>query len=297
MTEEIVKQGLLDAKWANDEKRRERKQRDLDFYYDKHETKYMDDQGEIKSYISNELAKRITDLDELAYTESHIEPDNITQRVIDNYSIMFREPADISVIDASEKVKEDFEKVLEESMFLPMLRTVNPLTTLLYDEAVIPAIRSGKLEWDIVTPDNAFVLQNEDDPTKADAFFYRVGFMENSITYEPVTKYHVWTADAKYSCDVMGSGGVSNWALLFEHNLGEIPVAMSRNYMPINTFWNPRHSALVDKNLQLDLQLTIANTIQSSKLPQKVRIGVDDEYNGRLGITLTEDIKRNVKLV
>ena len=63
--------------------------------------------------------------------------------------------------------------------------------------------------------------------------------------------------------------------------------------MPINTYWSPRLNYLVEKNIQIDLRETGLNMLEDFNLPQKVRTGMDDEVEGKVGLTFTEDILRN----
>jgi len=303
---------LEGSKWKNDVNRREEKERDYCFYNDDHN--YSVSNGYKVSYdctdidgITNtlhmtadgfleEIIFKRVNFQEAAILKEYIETDNLTKSIIDAKSILFKVQPSIT-IEASEERQEKFNQFLEDTNFFPLLRQIQRLTELQFDLHVIPQIRDGKVCIDIVLAQDAFVEQDKNDPTKFTKFFYQTGVLENTVSSEKVTEYIYWDADGQHKCEITADGQIDQATVEDIPSVWDgtkvIPVVVFRNYIPINTYWSPRKNYLVEKNIQVDLRLTALNMLEDFNLPQKVRIGMDADVEGKVGLTFTEDILRN----
>jgi len=310
---DMIKLGLESAKWSEDIERRNLRERDYAFYNDDHNyslidgyiTKYTDlDNKEFTSMATGfleDIIYRRVDYLEAMELRKYIETDNLTKRVINNKSIMFKVPPEIGIPKASKERQEKFDKLLDDTNFFAILREIQRLTELHYDVHVIPQVRDGKVCIDFILSQDAFVKQNELDPTRFDQFFYSIGIRENSITADKLTDYIYWDREGKHRCEIgldgsIVQGTIEDIPTIFDKK-NIIPIVCFRNYVPINTYWSPRRNYLVDKNIIIDLRLTELNMMESWNLPQKVRIGVDANFEGKMGLTFAEQIERMIMVM
>ena len=277
LMEEIIKAKKL-MKWRDDFERRKEISRAIDFYENKHK-KY------IEEIIDNRIDKR-----EAEILKKYFEYENLTDSLIRDMSLIFREPPDIT---DDEKVKD----LLDQILYLAVMRDVNKLVNLTRDVGVLPQIRDDQIELDIITADNMFVEQEDDDPTKAKAIYYQVGVLTNTpIVADRIDIYHYWTKEGKFKCYVNSEGYIEEDSieqLEAPDYDGEIPIIMFRNYKPIDKFFSTKRNAIVDKNEQIDLRLTALNMLEDYNLPQRVNVGVPPEQEMKAGLTFSMDIPSN----
>ena len=304
-----VMNGLTSAKWSEDKLRREVKERDYNFYNDDHNYILSEghtvkceciENGETKRYsmtantFLEDIIFRRVSYQEAYILKEYIETDPLTSNIIKDKSILFKVAPEIKIPEASKEMQTNFDKLLETTKFYSLLREIQRLTELQFDFHIVTQVRDNKVVNDMILSQDAFVEQNIDDPTKFDKFYYQVGVRENSITTDPVDKYICWSDEGQFSCEVMMNGKVDKEEEIESfYPKGIIPITVFRNYLPINTYWSPRKSILVEKNIQIDLRLTALNMLEDFNLPQKVRTGMDESKEGKLGLTFTEDILRN----
>ena len=267
------------AKWKSDQERRALAQRSLDFYSNNH-----------YDYIINIIKKRL-DQREAKILIKYYEYENLTEALIADASLMFREPATIETKDSS------FQDTLKGCMFMAIMRDVNKLVNLNYDVGVIPQMRNGMLELDIITSNLMFVEQNEMDPTKADKIYYQVGVLiDTPGKADRIDVYHYWSVEGKFKCHINFDGIIdpdSIEQLNAPDYRGEIPIVMFRNYIPKDSFFSNKRNAIVDKNEQVDLRLTALNMLEDYNLPQRVNIGIPRDKEIKVGLTFTIDIPQN----
>ena len=305
---DVIKTGLDSAKWNEDIIRRNLRERDYAFYNDDHN--YNLSNGHVINYVDadgithtsmaagflEDIIYRRVDFLEAMQLRKYIETDNLTRRVINNKAILFKVPPKIDIPKATPQRQDNFKKLLDDTNFFAIIREIQKLTELHYDVHVIPQVRDGKVCIDFILAQDAFVEQNELDPTKFEKFFYSVGVRENSMVAEEIINYIYWDATGKHSCEITMDGQIADGTIdipsIFDGKK-IIPIVCFRNYIPINTYWSPRRNYLVDKNINIDLRLTELNMMESWNLPQKVRIGVDRNYEGKIGLTFADQIERN----
>jgi len=292
----LLKELMTKAKWNNDIERRQRAEMALDFYNNNHDPLTVDGKG----YVTAMIYDRIDEV-EARVLEKYVEMDNVVKRIVDESSIMFRVAPEIELVNGTDKQKENFKNLLEMVNMNAYLREIQKYANLFGDVGVLPQTRTDlsgrnrKMYIDLITPDISFVQQRDIDPTQAEKFFYQIGVLENTAIPDRIL-YIYWDIDGKHQCEVKQNGEIDIDTIedLEAPNYnGNIPVVMFRNYIPVNTFWKPGDNYLVHKNLQIDYRLTGLNMLEDYNLPQKVRIGVDEDYESKTGLTFAEDIKRN----
>jgi len=305
--------GLETAKWAEDKERRIIRERDYNFYNDDHN--YLIGDGFIiKDANSNEATEGISAnrfLEDLIYRRmnfqearilrNYIEVDNLTYRIIKDKAIMFKVPPIIKLDNGSKVQQANFDLLLTQTNFYAILRDIQRYTELQFDFHVIPQVRKKKVKIDFILSQDAFVEQDIDDPTEFTKFFYQVGIRENTVSADEIINYIMWDENGKHTCEVTTEGKIDEdtcepvetiWDSKKINGKSIIPIVAFRNYIPVNTYWSPRINYLVEKNIQIDLRVTGLNMLEDFNLPQKVRTGMDDTTEGKVGLTFTEEILR-----
>ncbi len=280
---DLIRESLVRAKWNSDMERRTRMQKYLDYYRD-----------DCSSYIKSEISSLVNpqESNELC---KYVEHDNITSRMIDSISLIFKEKVNVTIKSSQNTESEQSQKMLNQLLddinFHVTMKEVEKLSKLVFDIAVIPQIRDNRIELDIVTPEKAFVKQNSEDPTKAEAFFYQTGILTNTASPNPIHEYHFWTREGKFSCMIDDSGNPFNVRQLMKWNNPEIfPVIMFRNYLPVDSFWYDGLNPIVEKNIIIDLKRTDMSMAEAYNIPQRINRGVPEEQEIKLGRTFAMNI-------
>ncbi len=279
----LIRESLMRAKWNDDMARRSRMQKYLDYYRD-----------DCSSYIKSEISNLVNPQESTELCK-YVEHDNITSRMIDSISLIFKEKVNVSISCSTETDTEKAQVLLNDLLdglnFHVTMKEVEKLSKLVFDIAVIPQIRNNKIELDIITPEKAFVKQSNEDPTKAEAFFYQTGILTNTTSPNPIHEYHFWTREGKFSCMIDDTGNPFNITLLMEWNHPEIfPVIMFRNYLPIDSFWYDGLNPIVEKNIIIDLKRTDMSMAEAYNIPQRINRGVPEEQEIKLGRTFAMNI-------
>lgn len=307
-----MKSLLESAKWNDDLERRALRERDYNFYNDDHNyncaggvsVTQTDEINKIvatpkyfySGFLEMAIFKRVS-LKEAIMLCGYIETDNMFKQIVEQQSLIFKEPPEIKLLSGTEKQVDNFEKIKNDSGLIILMREINKLTNALFDIHVVPTVRDDVIDLDIVLPQNCFVEQDEENPTKFKRFFYQVDTLENSIDGKRVDEYYYWDDEGKHKCNILDNGKIDEATIedipTIWDGTGIIPVVCFRNYVPVNTYWCPRQNYLVEKNIAIDLRLTALNALEDFNLPQKVRIGMDESREGKTGLSFTEDILRN----
>jgi len=248
-----------------------------------------------KQYVKDLITKRI-DSNEAITTKNYIECEDFTKQIIDDISLIFKNPVDVELKDAETQSK-NLQRILNRELFNPKLTTVNKVVNLANECGVVTNIRNNEVKIDIITPNNMFVVQNEDDPTEADLIAYQVGILENSQTASRVDIYNYWTKDGKYSCKVNLDNGFIYDIEKIEDvpKYGRIPVVIFRNYVPINRFFKDEDSSLVAKNEEINYARTRLNLLRDFNIPIKVSHGLPEGKGVKTGVTHGVDFPYDIE--
>lgn len=278
----LIEEQQKQKKWDNDIERRLKALKYLDFY-NNNEDEYLEEK------IDDRYDKR-----EAKVIKGYIETMPLTERLINDSSLLFRESPEITTDDESQNEK--LQKMIDDLQIDAYLRDINKLTNLLFDVAVMPNIRDGKLVLDIITPDMMFVEQDPNDPKKAIRIYYSVGQTVNTTTNSHrLDLYEFWDATGKYSCTVdMQTGNVSNIEQLEAPDYkGEIPVVMFRNYIPKDSFFSEKSNSIVKLHEAIDMRLTALNCMEDFNIPARVNVGVPSDQEFKLGFSFMTNIPAN----
>lgn len=178
---QAVERNFLRNKWQAEQERMDEAQNRLDLY--------MDDYEDIVRAKMKELFTR-ENYDRMKY---HVnQSQNIMKRVIKEISIIYKAEAQRSLNKDSPR----YEEIKDEVNMDLKLKKVNRYTNLLNECLVKIGIRGGRIVYDIITPNVCMVVQNEEDPTQADAIIYMVTWVNTPGNKD--IEYHYWSIEGDY---------------------------------------------------------------------------------------------------
>lgn len=178
---DIVKGNFLRNKWEADDARREEAQEKLDLY--------MDDYEEIIKKKIKELFHK-KNYERLYY---HVnQSQNILKRVVNEISTIYKAEATRQL----KKENKQYEEIKKETNFDVKFKRINRYTNLLNECLLKIGVRENKIVYDIITPNICMVIQNEDDPTQADAIIYSTTRV-NTVGDDVIT-YYYWSVEGDY---------------------------------------------------------------------------------------------------
>lgn len=153
----IVQTSYLEAKQKAEDERMDEAQEKLDLYTDDYE-------DIIRDRIQELFAKK--NYERLYY---HVnQSQNILKRVVKEISTLYKTEAQRTLSGECKR----YEELKEQVKFDVMLKKVNRYTNLMNETMLKIGVRDGKIAYDIITPNICMVVQNEADPTQADAILY-----------------------------------------------------------------------------------------------------------------------------
>ena len=274
----IIERTQIEAKWNSEIKRREKIENYLRMY----------DNFQKKDLI--ELIELRLNKEEARELQKYKKTENITKQIIDNVSLLFQKEVQILLLDGlivDEEQSNKLFEILESVVINAILQETNKYVNLTRDVALLPQIRDGKIEIDIITSDQMIVKQKDDDPTKAEWIAYQVGINTNTFQSNKVNIYHKWSEQGKSQIEVGDKGQILSEVFIDapDYN-GEIPIVMFRNYIPKDTFFKEFESELVEFNKMLNYNLTRLEMMRDYNLPQRVDFGTDPDKTYPVGITM-----------
>lgn len=178
---QLIEQNFLQAKWRADQERKEEAQNRLDLY--------MDDYEEI---IRSKMAE-LFHKDNYKRLYYHVnQSQNVLKRVVDEISAVYKVPA-VRTLSAKNDRWNDIAAGLNLD---EMGARVNCYANLLNEVLLKVGVRGGRVVLDILTPNVCMVVQNEDDPTQADAIVY-MRTLVNTLGSSDID-YHYWSVEGDY---------------------------------------------------------------------------------------------------
>lgn len=229
---------------------------------------YVDDFEEI---IDKELADQFTKKNYERIKLFINGSQNIVKRVINEISIIYtEEPTRIT-----DPESDRYAEIVEETRLDLKMKKVNRYTNL-FNESIVKIgpredrLKGWQIAYDILTPDMTMVIQNDDDPTIADAIIYMRAWRDtkNKINSE----YHVWHVDGTYIVynekfqqkeiiyhDERKSED-SEWAYPYKNSDGDfvLPFVVFHRTEPDNDFWD-RDSGrdLINATIAVHMKMTL----------------------------------------
>ncbi|MCK4760380.1 MAG: hypothetical protein KAT69_10050, partial [Candidatus Aminicenantes bacterium] len=99
-------------------------------------------------------------------------------------------------VRTTEPESSQYQELLEALNLDVTMKKINRYTNLLNESLLKVGIRRGQLVYDIITPNICTVIQNEADPTQADAIVYMTTRV-NTVGSSEI-RYHYWSKDGDY---------------------------------------------------------------------------------------------------
>lgn len=176
-----IELNFLRAKWQADQERQNEAQDKLDIYSD-----------DFEEIIEDKLT-RLFHPDSVKRLLYHVnQSQNILKRVINETSTVYKREAQRTLNIDSPK----YEEIKELNNFDIKGKKINRYTNLLNETLIKVGFRGGRIVYDIITPNICTVVQNEADPTQADAIIYQVTRANTPGASD--IRYHYWSKDGDY---------------------------------------------------------------------------------------------------
>jgi hypothetical protein len=173
LAEEMIRREFLKSKWIADKERQDEAQNKLDLYRDDYEE------------IIREKIKALFHKDNYERLYYHVnQSQNILKRVINEISTVYKAQP-IREFSKDER----YQEILNYSKLDTKLKKVNRYSNLLNETLLKVGVRGGRIVYDIITPNIATVIQNELDPTQADAVIYMVT-RKNTVGDDKISYYY-----------------------------------------------------------------------------------------------------------
>jgi hypothetical protein len=173
LAEEMIRREFLKAKWVADKERQDEAQNKLDLYRDDYEE------------IVREKIKELFHKDNYDRLYYHVnQSQNILKRVINEISTVYKAQP-VREFGKDER----YQEILDYSKLDTKLKKINRYTNLLNETLIKIGVRGGRIVYDIITPNIATIIQNEQDPTQADAIIYMVT-RKNTVGDDKIAYYY-----------------------------------------------------------------------------------------------------------
>ena len=279
ISQQVIKLSQIQAKWENDQERRYLANFALDMY-----------NGLYQDYLNQKIDQTVSDQGDLSELKKYIDSMNLLKGIINDTSLVFAEKPEVSIIvngDIHEAFTEALNTQLDGANWYVVLNELNRLVNLFYDMIAVPVTRDGKIEIDLVTPDKAFIYNNDFDPTTSETTFYLVSELPNDQkTGKRCDVYMACNKDGKQLVTVEGYNGLKPIIVSYTgDNYEEFqddtkypynPAIAFRNYYPLSSYWHPGFNPLVESDLNNDMRLTEFNMSLAYQLPLLVTTGLEN---------------------
>ena len=264
---QLIQESIMRDRLSSNDNRKTEATRRLDYY-----------SGDQLPLLSQVLNKQFSHPERL---KLQLQFSNITKRIIDDVSTIYKKEPGRHLIDADDRAVDDknadnYDKMLAESSIDIVLKLANRYTNLLNTVGVMAVWRNERVELDILTPDILNVVQDPKDPTRASAVIIEQSFADTVALDAPQNPYGanklyiVWTSTDHM---VFDSQGKPLPALANEQGVnpyGVIPIAWFRDAHPCGWFWNEGTQDLMNAQDSINVKLTELNQLikmQSFSIP------------------------------
>lgn len=166
---QALKISVLEAKQRAEDERMDEAQEKIDLYQD-------DFEEIIRSRMEDLFQK--DNYDRLYYHVNHSQ--NVLKRIINEISTVYKSEAKRTL---SKECKR-YEELKAKINYDVILKKVNRYTNLLNESMLKIGIRDGEICYDLITPNITMVIQNEEDPTEADAIMYSLTRVNTLFGYK-----------------------------------------------------------------------------------------------------------------
>jgi len=280
ISEQVIKESQIQAKWDTDMERRYLANFALDMY-----------NGLYYDYLNKKIDDTVSAQGDLTELKKYIDTLNILKTIINDTSLVFAEKPDIAVMvgdKINDPATEALNKILQEADWFVILNELNRYTNLFYDMVAVPVTRDGKIEIDLITPDRAFIYNSDFDPTTSETTFYLISELPNdqrraarSDLYMACNKEGKKLVEVKGK-DKFGKPIVIDYAgKAYDDFIDDTkypcnPAVTFRNYFPLSSYWHPGLNPLVEADLNTDMRLTEYNMARAYQLPLLATFGLEN---------------------
>jgi len=296
---QIIKDSQIQAKWKSDQERRYLANFALDMYY-----------GLYSDYLNRKIDTTVDLQGDLLELKKYIDTMDITKDIITDISTVFAEKPEVNVTIEGvihDDYTEALNSILEAADWFVTFNELNRLTNLFFDMAAVPVTRNGKIEIDLITPDRAFIDNNDFDPITAEVFYYLISELPNS--QDKATRTDVYMACSKAGKKLVTVSGYGTKKIVTPYTgsgYGDFiddtkypvnPAIMFRNYKAINSFWHPGLNPLIENDLNICMRLTEYNMATAYQIPLLVTVGLPDSQKITKGQKARINIPPNMGVV
>jgi len=267
MYETIIKHGKQNDVWINDQNRRRRTLKAIDFY-----------NTDMWIYLKHRINKMYPTTGDkvLRYGETY----PLTTRVIDGVSVLFQNPVVLDI--DKDTLVDDFNLMIKTSKFQSVMNKVNHYVNLTFKVGVMPVYRDGIIDLDIITGDKCFVYQDKLNPTKATDVFVQIDALDQTPSIEEGhigNLYVRWTNEVQSIVEIDTESG----NIIKEYNAevnpyGVIPITWFSDSISTSTFWPEKRNSLIETNEWVNVDQTNINMVISfQSYSTLVIVGSDDD--------------------
>ena len=281
ISEQVIKESQIQAKWQNDQERRNLANFALDMY-----------NGLYTDYLNKKIDDTVSAQGDLSELKKYIDTMNILKSIINDTSLVFAEKPDIAVMvgdKINDPATEALNKILVKADWFVVLNELNRYTNLFYDMIAVPVTRDGKIEIDLITPDRAFIYNGDFDPTTAETTFYLISELPNDQRGKG-SQSNIYMACNKNGKKLIIDKGKDKFGKpitvdytgdLYDNFVDDTqypynPAVTFRNYKPLTSFWHPGINPLVETDLNNNMRLTEFNMARAYQLPLLATFGLEN---------------------
>jgi hypothetical protein len=251
--EQLIRREFLKAKWLADMERQEEAQAKLDLYHDDYED------------IIRAKIKELFHPDNYSRLYYHVnQSQNILKRVINEISTVYKAPARRDF-----NGDERYQEIIDRARLDIKLKKINRYTNLLNETLLRISVRGGSIAYDIITPNIVTIIQNEIDPTKADAIIYRL--TRNNTIGDDQIFYYYWDVLGNHYIldkdfrinsiiyDAMASQGDPAWyPYRDEEGKPVLPFVIFHREEPEDSFWDQTSGRdLINATVMIGIKMTL----------------------------------------
>lgn len=256
--EKLIRQWWIEKTWADNIARQQVAQRLLDYY-----------NGEQLEWIKAVLDDQFGDPKALK-----LQPglDNITQMIADRISRIFDKAPMLSC--ENEAGQRLLEELTADGKFALLLKTGEVYANITCVSALHPWFddKRGIIKTKLIPSSALWAVQNEDDPTEADAIIYSQA-ERNTVSASNTLNYTYWDTETTRRFD---SGGV-DLIPSAPNPYGILPFAFLRDQIPVDVFFPEIGEALYTAQDTLNVMLTELNQLlKMQSFSQPVFVGCSD---------------------
>ena len=174
---------FLEAKKKAEDARMDEAQEKIDLY--------QDDFEEIIRSRMEQLFEK-ANYERLYYHVNHSQ--NVIKRIVNEISTVYKSEAKRMLSKKCERYDELKAKVNYDVI----LKKVNRYTNLLNESMLKIGIRNGEICYDLITPNITMVIQNEQDPTEADAIMYSLTRVNTLFGRADEIRWFYWDIEGSH---------------------------------------------------------------------------------------------------